>query len=315
MKNNLLYSVVIPVYNSGNIVSTTIEEVINFFIKEKLKFEIILVNDGSKDNSWEVISKISNTNSNIIAINLLKNYGQHNAIFCGLKYTNGDYIITMDDDMQNPPSEINHLINKALEGYDLVFGQYEQKQHSIFKKLTSKLYNYVVKKIFDVPDGITISNFKIFHKSVVNRITSYKTLYPYISGLGLMYASNICMVNVIHNKREVGSSTYTLFKMLKMMATVTFNYSTYPLKFLGFLGFFISLLSFSIGLFYMIRNIIYNDGLVGWTSLVVLISFLGGYMIMMIGIIGDYIGRILLQQSTGSTYEIKETLGCKNERV
>jgi len=293
----MVYSVVIPVYNSEKIVAKTIQAVVSFFETNGLEYQLILVNDNSKDGSWEVIAGQAEKNKKIVAINLFKNYGQHSAIFHGFKYVKGDYVITLDDDLQNPPSEMIHLIKKAAEGYDLVFGKFRQKQHHPVRKLGTKVVGYLNKKIFNKPDDITLTNFRIIKRDIIEKVIGFRTGYPYIPGLVLMFASKIANVEVEHHKRAVGESNYTVGKILQLIGRILFNYSSFPLRIASLLGFFIAFLSFIAGFGYIINNIISGTSVQGWTTLVVLISFLGGFIILMLGMVGEYLVRIMNEQS------------------
>jgi glycosyltransferase involved in cell wall biosynthesis len=302
------YSVVIPVYNSEQTITDVVQGIIQTFHSNKLDCEIVLVNDGSKDNSWEVLRKIAKTNRNIIAINLLKNYGQHNAIYCGFQNASGDYVITMDDDMQNPPEEIIHLIDKTYEGYDVVFGKYSEKKHNLFRRMGSKIIDYLNYKIFTKPKEITLSNFRIIEKSVVDRILSYQTLFPYITGLSLMLSHKTGNVQVQHQKRSLGKSKYTLRKILDLVATILFSYSSFPIRFFGIVGFMIASASFVLGLILILKKLIAGFNVAGWTSLMVLFSFVGGYIIFMLSMLGEYLSRITNQTSSRQGFYIKEVV-------
>lgn len=305
-----LYSIVIPVYNSEKIVNKTVEEILKISKINNLNIEIILVNDGSKDNSWEVIKNLAKKYKEIIAINLIKNFGQHNAILCGFSHTKGDYVITMDDDMQNPPSEIIHLIKKVESNpeLDLVFGKFKEKKHPFYRKMGTKLINYLNEKIFNKPKEIVLTNFRIIRRDVIKRVLNHKTSYPYIPGLLLMYASNIENVLVEHKERLEGKSNYTFRKIFALMSNLLINYSSYPIKILSIFGMIISLISLIIGLYYLVHGIIYGSKVEGWTTLVVLMSFLGGFIILLLGVIGEYLSRILDQISNKKSYYIKEII-------
>ena len=302
-------SIVVPVYNSENIVSQTVEEIIKESEKSRLNFEIILVNDGSKDNSWSVIKNLALSHKQVKAINLIKNFGQHNAVLCGFQHATGDFVVTMDDDMQNPPSEIIKLINKIEEGdYDLVFGKFREKKHPFYRKLGSKLINYLNEKIFKKPKEITLTNFRIIRKDVIKRVLSHNTAYPYIPGLLLMYSTNIANVTVEHQERAEGKSNYTLKKIFSLMSNLLINYSSFPLKVLSTIGLIVSGISFFLGLYYLISGLIGGTQVPGWTTLVVLISFLGGFIIILLGLIGEYLSRILDQIANQKSYYIKEII-------
>jgi glycosyltransferase involved in cell wall biosynthesis len=302
------YSIIIPVYNSEDIVQETVERTVKFFEAYEFSFEIILINDGSKDNSWEKIKSIAEGNSQVIAINLLKNYGQHSAILCGIHHSKGKYLITLDDDLQNPPEEIINLIRKINEGYDLVFAKFKEKKHSAFRKKGSKLINYFNRKIFNKPKDIVLTNFRIFTRDVANRVLSYKTFYPYIPGLLLMFSSSIANVETEHQARKVGSSNYSLFKILKLVARLLFNYSSFPLKVMTYIGVSVSLVSFLIGIYFILKKLIDGVAVEGWTTLIVLLSFFNGFLIIMVGIMGEYLARVLNQVSSTRAYETKELI-------
>ena len=309
--SNILYSVVIPVYNSEKIVATTVSEIIAFFQNNTLNYEIILVNDCSKDKSWEVIKDLARKNKNVISINLLKNYGQHTAVFCGFGYAKGNYIITMDDDLQNPPSEIIHLINKIKEGYDVVFGKFIQKKHSVTRIFGSKVVGYLNNKIFNKPHDIILTNFRIIKREVVKRILEYKTNYPYIPGLVLLFSSKIANVAVEHCGRPIGQSNYTPIKIIQLTSRLLFNYSSYPLRLVSGMGIIISIVSFILGLSFIVRKLIWGIRVPGWTTMVVLLAFFNGFTILLLGFLGEYVSRILNQLSVHKSYYIKEVVNEK----
>lgn len=301
-------SIVIPVYNSQNIVKKTVETILDEIRKYKFNLEIILVNDGSPDDSWNIIKNLAEEYKEIKSINLIKNFGQHNAVLCGFENATGDYVITMDDDLQNPPSEIIHLVNKVYEDneLDLVFGKFKEKQHANYRKIGSRIIGYLNEKIFNKPKNITLTNFRIIKKDVISRVLQHNTAYPYIPGLLLLYSTNIDNVMVEHHERFDGKSNYTFKKIFSLMSNLLINYSSYPLKVLSTIGFVISSLSFFIGLFFLISGFIGGVKVAGWTTLVVLVSFLGGFIIILLGLIGEYLSRILDQMSNNKSYYIKE---------
>ncbi len=307
--NNLdqdLYSIIIPVYNSEKVVELTVDRTLKAFKSIKLNCEILLIYDGSRDNSWLKIKELANNFENVVAINLLKNYGQHSAVFCGIHKAKGDYLITIDDDLQNPPEEIIKLINRIKEGYDLVFGRFPEKKHKNYRKLGTKIIGYLNTKIFQKPKDITLTNFRIFNREVADRVKNFNTFYPYIPGLLLMFSSAIGNVEANHQAREVGQSNYSLIKILQLVARLLFNYSSYPLKLLTGIGFVIASLSFLFGLFTVVRAVVVGTQVQGWTTLVVLLSFFNGFLIVMLGMLGEYISRIMTQISDQKSYQIKE---------
>ena len=307
-KKKNLYSVIIPVYKSENILTETLISTVNSLNKHKLNYEIILVDDNSPDKVWQIIKDFSKNNKKITGLRFIKNFGQHTAILCGFEHAKGDYIITMDDDMQNPPSEIIKLINKAHEGYDLVFGKYKEKRHALYRKIGTKLVGYLNKKIFQKPENISLTNFRIIHKSIIDRLLSYKTVYPYIPGLVLMFATNIANTEVVHMPRKNGKSNYSFFKIIQLISRILFNYSTFPLKFIIAIGFIIASISFSVSVFFIVRSFFTKAVVPGWTSIVVILSFFQGISLLILGMLGEYIGRLVIQQSKGKSYHLKDSV-------
>lgn len=305
--DNPFLSVVIPVYRSEAIVATTVKRVLDVFEADTIDGEILLINDGSPDNSWEVIKNLARAHYRVTAVNLIKNFGQHNAVLCGFAESRGEFIITMDDDLQNPPEEIPTLLKKIREdNFDLVFGKFREKKHAGYRKVGSRIIGYLNKKVFNKPDEITLSNFRIIHRSVIERVLQHKTSYPYIPGLLLLYATKMANVAVEHHARAIGQSNYTLRKILSLVSRLLINYSSFPLRLLSSIGIGISIVSFLMGLVYMFLGLVGIIQEPGWATLVVLISFFGGFIISILGLIGEYLSRILDQLSSNKSYYIKE---------
>lgn len=307
-KKDSLYSVVIPVYNSATVVAKTVTLIRDFFLSQTLRFEIILVNDGSRDGSWDVISGLARDFQEVVAINLLKNYGQHHANLCGFREAKGEYIITMDDDLQNPPEEIGKLIDTIANGYDFVMGRFESKQHSFIRRAGSRLVGWLNRKIFDVKENLTLTNFRIIRRDVVDRVCRDRSFSPYIPGLILKYSAHRCNVLVRHQPRLVGSSNYTWRKILRLMATLLFNYSSIPLRYGSAFGFLVASISFLLGAFYLLDALFYGTAAPGWATLVVLMSFFNGVLILLLSVIGEYLIRVLREVGSQSCYEISEVV-------
>ena len=296
-------SVVIPVFNSEYTISDVTVGVRDVLCKNNIDHEIILVDDGSKDDSWKVLKDLSAIDTSIIAIKLLKNYGQHTANLCGFKYSSGDVIITMDDDLQNPPKELLKLINKFNEGYDLVYGNFTSKKHNLFRRLGSKFVSSLNKKIFKSSYSLPLSNFRAISRVLIDRVISEASVSPYIPGLILKYAESISSVKVEHSKRTMGKSNYTLYKILILIFDLIFQHSDIPVRFISLLGILISLFSFTYGSYIVIDNLfISSNQLAGWASLATLISFLSGTILLSLSIIGEYLIRILKQLPNKSLY-------------
>lgn len=298
------YSVVIPVFNSESIVGTTIDKTASFFEREGLAYEIVLVNDGSSDSSWDVIREKALHNKNVIAINLLKNYGQHVANICGLRHTTGDWVVTMDDDLQNPPEEIAHLIRVADEGHDVVFGRFEAKQATWMRSLGSKAIGMINRRIFRQPRDLTVSNFRILRRDVVDRICATRSAFPYITGLALLNSRRRANVKVRHEPRAVGKSNYSFRRIARLVMTILFSYSLFPLRLTAVLGAVIATMSFAIGGIYLLLAAVRGTAVPGWTTVVVLLAFLNGVTILMLSMLGEYTIRTLNQVSNSEPYHV-----------
>jgi glycosyltransferase involved in cell wall biosynthesis len=300
----LTYSVVVPVYNSAEVVGETVDRIVETFEQEGLAFELVLVNDGSTDASWDVIAEKARTNEHVIALKLLKNYGQHNANLAGLRESTGDYVITMDDDLQNPPDQVRILIDKALEGHDVVFGQFETKQAAGYRRIGSKLIGLINRRVFSQPPDLVVSNFRILRRDVVDRICASRTQYPYITGQALLYSNSPANATVRHEPRLVGRSTYSTIRILRLVLTILFSYSVFPLRLAAAAGFVVASASFLLGGIYLVHGWIADTRVPGWTTLVVLLATFNGVTIMLLSMLGEYVVRTLNTVSAVDTYHV-----------
>lgn len=308
MKDSVTFSVVVPVFNSENSVGEVIDRTLRVFRNQEFEVEIILVNDGSTDGSWEKIKSYAEGNPRLHAVDLLKNYGQHSALLCGLRRSTGDFVILLDDDLQNPPEEIPHLIQKAREGHDVVFGRFRQKRHPMYRRWGSLLIGIINRRIFKAPRGLAVTNFRILHRAVVDRICSYQSIEPYITGLALVYSTNPADVWVDHHPRTAGSSTYNLVRITKLVMRILFAYSAFPLRLVAALGVVVAFSSFLLGAYYLIQPFFREVAVPGWTTLVVLLSFFNGLTLLMLGMLGEYVVRVLNQTSGSSQYEVRQVV-------
>lgn len=309
-REEFVYSVVIPVFNSEAIVGTTVDRVVETFASAGLKHELILVNDGSKDRSWQVISDKAREHSSVIAVNLLKNYGQHRANVVGFQRSSGDYVITMDDDLQNPPDQALLLIDAVLAGdHDVVFGTFAQKQAAGYRRLGSKAIDVINRRIFLQPPDLKVSNFRILRRDVVDRIGASRTVFPYITGQALLYSNNRGNVTVRHDPRPVGTSNYSLTRILRLVLTILFSYSSYPLRLAAGLGFAMAVISFLLGAFYLLHGLFTHTAVQGWTTLVVLMAVFNGFMFAMLSMLGEYVVRTLNTVSEPPEVHVVEQVG------
>ena len=299
-----LLSIIIPVYNGQD---TLVQ--LQKYIEQKIKnkHEIIFINDGSRDNSWQVIKDIATKKKDILGINLLKNVGQDNAIMAGLSFVKGNYIIIMDDDLQHDPSYINELYNKCIEGYDVVYGNFIRKKQKLWKNFGSWLNGKFASFFLQKPKELYISPYKIIKKTIANQMLNFNSPFVYVDGVILSLTSNIAQINILHNPRAKGKGNYSILNSLSIFINHFTGYSIIPLRIVTFLGLIVAIIG-SILTFFLVIEYFYPNNYIpeGWTSLMVALLFVGGIIMFSLGIIGEYIGRLYLLMSNKPQYIIKE---------
>lgn len=312
-------SILIPVYNGALTISRLVDSVIETLSTTANLHEIVLVNDGSHDNSHDIILEIiERYPSYITYIQLFRNFGEHNAVMCGLSHFTGDAVVIIDDDFQNPPSEILPLVTKLLDGYDVVYSYYEGKKHNWFRNLGSKFNDRVATVLLSKPSNLYLSSFKSMSAPLVRIIVSYSGPYPYIDGLILRSTTRIGKQLVEHAKREEGRSGYTIGKLLSLWLNMFTGFSVIPLRIATYLGFFFSLVSVFLILFFTYVRLsgsvfIQNEIPPGWASTVILITFFTGLQLSILGILGEYIGRVLLTINKSPQYLIRDVFERQEE--
>lgn len=296
-------SVIIPVYNSEKTIRPLIEK-LQATLSE-ISFEIVLVNDGSRDRSDAVCRELSNTYRNVRFLSLRRNYGEFNAVMCGLNWAYGSYCVMIDDDFQNPPEEILKLVETAETGdYDVVYTYYAKKQHSVGRNLGSRFVNWLTSYLLNKPKELYLSSFKLIRQEVVQEIIKYHGPYPYIDGLIFRITRNIGTVQVAHQKREEGASNYTFHKLVSLFLNILFCYSSLPIRLFVPIGVGLFSLGFLLLLFLTIQWIIGPDPK-GWQVVTATIIFIGGIQCMLLSVLGEYIGKSFMAQSGQPQYVIK----------
>jgi len=300
------YSFVIPCYNSSQSISLVVKEIQDKMLEmQETEYEIILVNDHSKDNTKEVIFSLADQ-PNIRAISLAKNSGQDAACLCGYKASKGDYVISLDDDGQNPANEVDKLINKLNEGYDVVIAHYPNKQHESWRNIGSKVNDLMEIEMLGKPKELYVGSYFIAKRFIIDQITQYTNPYPYIRGLLLSATDNIANVDVHHRSREFGTSQYTLKKLLGLWINGFTSFSVKPLRISTVIGGVIALLGFVMTLYAVIHKLLHPEISAGWASLMSVITLIGGMILLMLGMIGEYVGRIYISINHTPQYVIQE---------
>lgn len=289
-------SVVIPVFRSGPGLKNLYERLQAVLSDITFQWEIILVDDASNDGTFDCMLELHRKDNRVKVIRFARNIGQHHATLCGLQRASGDVVLTMDDDLQNPPEEIPAFLARLDEGYDLVIGQITgSKQHGCMRNLFSRWMQMMVSYILAKPKNLALSSYRALSRRAVDGIISFKGIHVYIPALMLdaVPADRICNIPVKHNARAFGKSNYTLCKLLKLSSYLVINHSRVPLRFVSTWGFLVSIASLIFALYIVVSVFIHGSQYNGWPSLAVLISFLSGNILFAIGILGEYIGRLV----------------------
>ncbi len=305
------YSLIIPVYNSSKILEELSARITKVFdISIKKDFEVLFIDDCSMDNSWEVIEKINAKDKRFKGIQLMKNFGQQNAVFCGFSHALGEYVITMDDDLQHSPEDIPKLI-KAMEksDADVVFAEFKNKKHSIVQNMGRRCLDYINSIVFSESGGVKLSSFRIIKRSVIDEAIKRKTNNPTIGPLLLTITPRVVNVAVSHSARRNSRSGYSFIKIMNLALDVIVNNSSLPLKIASAMGFIASLLAFFLGIYFIILYYTRMIILPGWTSLIVINLFFSGATLFFMGMIGEYLIRITHQIKDYPAYIVRKKVG------
>lgn len=305
-------SVVIPCYNSENTVKTVVDEVVETVSAHTdYDYEIILVNDCSPDNVFDVISDMAAQNPKIKGIELARNFGQHSAIMAGFHYVTGDIVVCLDDDGQTPADEMFKLID-ALDENDLVFAKYTDKKHSAFRNFGSKVNDKMAQWLIDKPKGLRIMSYFACKRYVIEDVKKYDNPYPYISGLLLRTTKRIGNVEIHHRERIEGKSGYTMKKLLLLWLNGFTAFSVKPLRIATITGALTAVAGFIYGLYIIINKLVHPMTPLGYSSTMAVLLFLGGMIMLMLGLIGEYIGRIYISINNAPQYVIRKSVNTED---
>ena len=304
----MLYSIVIPCYKS----SKTIRKVVEMTMQEmdrldRREYEFVLVDDCSPDDgeTMAALMGLVRDYACVKVVELAKNAGQHNAVMAGLNEGSGDVFIAMDDDMQTHPSQLGKLLDEFDKGYDIVYGYYEHKEHSKFRNFGSYVNYMTVRILLKKPKDLKTSSFWVIRKFVRDYAVEYKSAYTHLQGLFLRTTRNISSVPIQHFKREVGTSNYTLKKLIKLWSNIL-GFSIVPLQMATYTRFFFSLIGILAAIGVIILKFVRPATYIGWPSMMATICFFSGLNLMFMGIIGEYVGRIFLGMSKNPQYVVRQ---------
>ena len=300
-------SITIPCYRSQNTIGKLTEGIGKEMKKHKgYDYEIILVNDCSPDDTFKVISELARKDEHIIAYDLSKNYGESSALMAAFSKATGDYILRMDDDGEHDPKYMFDLINKLEEGYDYVCAEFINYHHTLYKRIGSRFNYWFLTKMMDIPKGSIMSSYNVTRKYVIDAILKYENPKPYIDGMVWAVTTRTASVPVEHGYRYAGESGYNFKKSVALWLNGVTSFSVKPLRLASFSGFIFAFAGFMIGLIAVIDKMIHPNVSAGWTSMFATMLFIGGFIMIFLGLIGEYVGRGYLISNHIPQYVIRE---------
>lgn len=308
-------SFVIPCYASSKTLPSVVEEIDTTMASMKqYTYEIIMVNDYSPDDTFAVIRELCQQKKNRTGISLAKNFGQHAALMAGFHYITGDIVVCLDDDGQTPANEVGKLLTQIEKGYDVVYAEYENKQHSAFRNFGSRINKFMTEYMLDKPKDLYISSYFAARRFIVDNMLEYEHSYPYVIGLVLRATKNITNVPVKHRARLEGESGYSFKKLLALWFNGFTAFSVKPLRLASCTGCLLATLGFAYALYLIIRKLLHPQAiLLGWSSTISLLLIIGGIILLVLGIIGEYIGRIYICINRAPQYVIRDIIGDKEQ--
>lgn len=311
-----LVSIVIPCYRSAEMIGGVVADINREMekLQGKYRWEIILVNDCSPDNTFDVIRELCREYTNICGINLARNFGQHAALMAGFHQVKGDILVCMDDDGQTPAFAIKDLLQGLEEGSDVVYAKYEHKHHNAFRNFGSRVNDLMLKFMLGKPADLYVSSFFAARRFIVDEMLRYQNAYPYVIGLVLRATRNIKNVTVEHQDRKAGESGYTLSKLLGLWFNGFTAFSEKPLRVATMIGTGCAFLGFLYGLYTIIKKLVNPMVPIGFSSLMSALMFIGGMLMLMVGLVGEYIGRMYICMNNAPQYVVREIVGKKREK-
>ena len=305
-------SFVIPCYRSEKTIGSVVDEIKTTMANIGHDFEVILVNDCSPDNTFSAIRQLALENDNVIGLDLAKNFGQHCALMAGMRESTGDVVVCLDDDGQTPADEVGKLLDKLEEGYDVCYASYGKKQHSGFRNFGSKVNELMTRIMLGKPKELYISSYFAAKRFIVNDMLRYEQSYAYVIGLVLRATKNIANVEVKHRARTEGTSGYTLKKLFSLWFNGFTAFSIKPLRIATAIGCFCATSGFLYGIYTIVKKfVLASDVQAGFSALMSVLVFIGGMIMLMLGLIGEYLGRIYICMNNSPQYVIREKVGKK----
>ena len=307
-KNNIGISVVSPVYRGEKMVSELVRRNVEALSGMGVEYEIILVNDASPDNSWSAIEQECRKNPNVKGLNLSRNFGQHYAITAGLSYAQGEWIVVMDCDLQDRPEEIPNLYKKAQEGYDSVLAQRIQRSHGWFKRMGSKYFYKVFSYLTETEQDASVANFGIYNRKVIEAVLSMGDAMRYFPTQIQWVGFRRAYLPIQHDERAEGKSTYNMSRLFRLAFDTIISFSDKPMRLMVQMGLVVTLISFIVGLVFLVRYFMGEIEVLGFTSLMISLWLLGGIIISLIGVVGIYLGKLFEKAKDRPTFIVNQRL-------
>lgn len=306
-------SFVIPCYYSEKTIAAVVERIIGTVEKDgRYDYEIICVNDGSKDGTYAVLREEA-ANPKIKVVDLARNFGQHSALMAGFHYVTGDIVVCLDDDGQNPPEEMFRLINKLQEGYDLVSAKYAKDKRTLLRRMGSKVSFAMSHYLINMPDGIELNSYYVMKRFVVDEIIKYNNPYPFVHGLALRVTRNIANVEIRHEERLAGTSGYNLHGLIRLWLNGFTAFSEKPLRIASVSGVICASAGMIYAIVIIIRRLLGNITASGYSSMMAALLFFFGVIMLFLGLIGEYVGRMYICINNAPQYAIRDMKNIERE--
>ncbi len=318
MSDTRLLSFVIPCYRSEKTIKKVIDEIISVTMSRPgYDYEVIAVNDCSPDGVYDVLCDLAKENQKIKVVNFVRNMGKHTAVLAGYSYVTGDYVVNLDDDYQSPVDHLWELMDQVEDGqYDIAMAKYNEKKESAWKRFGSNVNLWISEIMLDKPKGMRFENLSVMKRFVADEMLNYKNPYPFLEGLMFRVTGNV--VSIPMDQRERGDdrgSGFTFFKSLSLFANGFTNFSVKPLRIALFIGVLFAIAGFIYGIYVVIKRLLIPETPMGWSSIMAVLLFSSGIVMVLLGIIGEYVGRIFMCINHSSQYVIRNTVNIEDKRI
>jgi undecaprenyl-phosphate 4-deoxy-4-formamido-L-arabinose transferase len=302
-------TVVVPAYNSELTLEALVERLQPVLAAHTEQYELVLVNDGSRDRSWDVITSLSERHAWVRGINMMRNYGQHNAVLCGIRAARYEVVVTMDDDLQHPPEEIPRLLDTLNQGFDVVYGTPQQEQHGLWRDLASQVTKVALKSAMGASTGRNVSAFRALRTHLRDAFVNYQSPFVSVDVLLTWGTTRFTSIPVAHDPRRVGVSNYTFRKLVTHAINMMTGFSTLPLQIASWIGFAFTVFGMVVLLYVLVVYLTHGRGVPGFAFLASIIAIFSGAQLFALGIIGEYLARMHLRMMERPVYVVREEAG------